>query len=534
MSEYSAEEYAERLDAELATQRMRREARRILDAEERPPAELPEILTLRERLARPRQPVTYRIEGWQPAGSRVVLVAQFKAGKTTLVGNLARVLVDGGLFLGRDPTHPIPGTVALLDFEMSAAQFDTWLAEQKIINDDRVVVLPLRGAAGAFDILDPDRRAEWAKLLADQDVSYLVLDCLRPVLDALGLDEHHDAGRFLTAFDALMADASIAEACIVHHMGHYAERSRGDSRIRDWPDVEWRLVRQDDNPASPRYIAAYGRDVDQPEAQLHHDPTTRRLTVRGGNRHEAGTQNALDAVVALLREAPGQHGKQIETALMARGLTQKAVREALALGTQPGGPLIRYSGTGTAILHRLAESSQDGNGADPTRPVLLDQNYRPKLDSSQVTGLARWVVDLPHVHNGRSEKRLNEHVSAGHEVSSLARCDPLTGSHQLVTTIGSDEVVTTSQAREINELDQSEPQPTGHPARRGGGEVKGEEPAGEINSAGQPERTNKIPPAAKSRGRSSATVPTPPPNLTPEQAEAFARLISAEPWRPAA
>jgi hypothetical protein len=505
---HTAEDYVARLADELDTLRMRREARRLLDAEERPPAELPEILTLRERLARPRQPVTYRIEGWQPAGSRVVLVAQFKAGKTTLVGNLARVLVDGGLFLGRDPTHRVPGTVALLDFEMSAAQFDTWLAEQKIINDDRVVVLPLRGAASAFDILDPDRRSEWAKLLADREVSYLVLDCLRPVLDALSLDEHHDAGRFLTAFDTLMADAGIAEACIVHHMGHYAERSRGDSRIRDWPDVEWRLVRQDDNPASPRYIAAYGRDVDQPEAQLHFDEASRRLTVTGGTRHEAGAQNALDAIVALLREAPGQSGTRIETTLMARNIKQKAIRDALALGTQPGGPIIRYPGTGRTILHRLAESSQGGNGTPSTEPVLHGQQNQAKPDSAQVTELVRRSVDLPGVHSGRSEKWLNGHVSAGHEVGPLNRCEGSTDSQKSVATIRSNGLMTGSEQTEINEWE-GEPEPMENPPR--------------LNPLGDQELA--APPPAPSAFRPQLPVfPPPRPELTPEQKRIFAQL----------
>jgi hypothetical protein len=66
---------------------------------------------------------------------------------------------------------------------------------------------------------------------------------------ALGLDEHREAGRFLVALDTLLADAGIPDAAVIHHMGHVTERSRGDSRIRDWP--EWRLVREDDEPSSP-------------------------------------------------------------------------------------------------------------------------------------------------------------------------------------------------------------------------------------------------------------------------------------------
>lgn len=318
---------------EVARLRLQREARRIVEAEDRPPVRPPEVMTLRERLARPLPPVTYRIEGWQPKGSRVVLAAQFKAGKTTTTGNLARCLVDGDAWLDRFKVEPIDGIMAILDFEMSAEQMDQWLGDQHIRNDDRIVPIPMRGNALAFDILDPGVRTQWATKLRDLGCQYLVLDCLRPVLDALGLDEHRDAGRFLVAFDALLAEAQVPEATVVHHMGHTGERSRGDSRIRDWPDVEWRLVRESaEDPASPRYMSAFGRDVDQPEAQLVFDDTNRHLTLIEGNRREVAARAALNAVLVLVDEQPRLSGNQIEQALAESDHTQKAIREAIKLG----------------------------------------------------------------------------------------------------------------------------------------------------------------------------------------------------------
>ena len=85
-----------------------------------------------------------------------MLAAQFKAGKTTLVGNLIRSLIDGDAWLGRDVVAPIAGTVALLDFEMSAVQLDDRLRAQHIRGDDRVTVVPLRGHAAGFNIIEAD------------------------------------------------------------------------------------------------------------------------------------------------------------------------------------------------------------------------------------------------------------------------------------------------------------------------------------------------------------------------------------------
>ena len=260
-----------RITDELQRERIRREARRRLELETRGATPAPDIATLRDRLARPRVPLRYRIEGWQMRHSRVMLTAQFKAGKTSLRDNYIASLLDGGLFLGRYHTEAISGALALIDTEMSPGQLDDWLGVHRIQNDDRVIVVPLRGALTSFDILDATIRAQWSECLRLQSVEVLVVDCLRPLLDAFGLDEHRDAGRLLVAIDQLMLEAGISEALLVHHMGHGGERARGDSRLRDWPDAEWRLVRQDDDPGAQRFITAYGRDVDVPEVGLEFD-----------------------------------------------------------------------------------------------------------------------------------------------------------------------------------------------------------------------------------------------------------------------
>lgn len=75
---------------ELRTQRVRRRARDILDAERRGPLPPFDAGTLAEMLARP-QPPPSRVDGLIPSEAGTLVVAQRKLGKTTLDLNLAPI-----------------------------------------------------------------------------------------------------------------------------------------------------------------------------------------------------------------------------------------------------------------------------------------------------------------------------------------------------------------------------------------------------------------------------------------------------------
>jgi len=377
--------HARRVEEEVERQRVQRDARRTLDAEERRRVDPPDILTLRELIARPDPVVEWRIEGWQPAGGRVLLAAMAKTGKTTLMNALVRSLVDGQPFLGRHRVEPVAGTVAILDTEMSSMQIRRWLQEVRISSDDRMIVAPLRGHVDALNLLDRDIFAKWVSWLRSGSVTYLILDCLRPVLDALGLDEHRDAGRFLVAFDALLREASIAEGVVVHHMGHSGERSRGDSRLRDWPDVEWRMVRQGEDQASPRYIAAYGRDVNIPESRLAFDPATRQLTIGDGSRRDAVIRAALEDVIAALTHAyeervDGQEWRMslrnLEDVGKERGHARSAIRAAVSSGLRKQ-LIVVEKGAKRASYHRLPSQCASAPECATSAPEHSERDSAP-------------------------------------------------------------------------------------------------------------------------------------------------------------
>ncbi len=332
--------------------RINHAAKALLDAELRPDVTLPPVKSLDALLAEPDTPTRYRIDRLALDGSRVMLSSQYKAGKTTVVSNMLRALADREPFLGQFDVKIPASRIVLVDDELDENTLRRWLRDQQIHNTAAVAdVVSLRGRLGAFNLLDDRCRDQWTRRLSDLGCDYLILDCLRPVLDALGLDEHREAGKFLVPFDAMLYGAGVADALLVQHMGHTGERSRGDSRLQDWPDAIWRIVRASDEPDSARFFSAFGRDVNVPEGRLSYD--NRRLRYSAGNRADAKTRAALLAIVeALVAAGEPLSGKALEDALGA-GHTRSAIRD----GRQDGiarGLIAAERGARNATLHKIA------------------------------------------------------------------------------------------------------------------------------------------------------------------------------------
>lgn len=404
--------FEQQVASEMLRIRVREEAARRVRKARRGSAPPPAITPLEVFLAAPDEPARYRVEGLWPVGGRVMLTAQFKAGKTTMVGNLVRSLADGEPFLGRFGVDPPAGRTIVIDDELDERMLRRWLRDQGVGHPERAAVLPLRGRVSTFDLLDEQTRQEWAEALRGAGASIVILDCLAPVLDSLGLSEDKEAGRFLVAFDELLKESGAEEAVIIHHMGHSGERARGASRLRDWPDVEWRLVRDkedgEDNPAARRYFSAYGRDVDIPESALSYEPLMRRLVLAGGSRKQAATDEAADAIVEFLTAEPWASKQRIEIAL-AGDFARAKIRAALQQAVDDGRVTTRI-GPRAAVLHAAATSP-------PTSPPILKKNWSSDVSAGQPTsptsppeiGLDATSNNRPRRPRGEVKPQVNTH-----------------------------------------------------------------------------------------------------------------------------
>ncbi|MEU8362344.1 AAA family ATPase [Nonomuraea sp. NPDC048882] len=395
---------------ELRKLKVREEAQRRARKARQGPLQRPPLVRLDAFLAVPDEPVAYRIDRLWPKGGRVVLAAQYKAGKTTIIGNLLRSLVDSVPFLDAFTVEPFAGKVVLLDDELDERMIRRWIRDQGIANEQAAAVVSLRGRLSSFDLLDPETRSEWAAELRAANATVVVLDCLAPILDALGLSEDKEAGRFLVAFDEFLKEAGVQEAIVVHHMGHSGERARGASRLRDWPDVEWRLVREknedgESEPNAPRYFSAYGRDVEVRESLLAYEPAGRRLELVGGTRQDSVTDRALQAVVDHLGLAPGQSQRAVEAALKDSEHGREAIRKALKSGVDRG-----VLGVSPGRAGGSAYFVKDASKLARSAPPILKRDDFSDLVNNETAGQS----------SSLSAPRTQASISDGHDISRLS------------------------------------------------------------------------------------------------------------------
>lgn len=397
------------LDVALERGRISRAVRRILDAEERPPAPPPATTNLAMLLAEPPNAAKYRIEGLWPSGGKVLLTAPAKAGKTTMVGNLVRCLADAapflaapgpvpaGAFLVQAAGHavePLDGRkIVLLDFEMTRDMLREWLRDQRIANLAAVEVELLRGQV--WDPRDEVTRAGWAAHLRGLGAAVLVVDPIGPVLNALGIDESNatDVGQVLWALDALVRESGASELFVVHHAGHEGERARGTSGFIGWPDAIWTLVRDKSlEGAGRRALSASGRDVHLAETVLNLDHATRRLSLGEGSRASARGSQHAEVMADIVRQevddrGPTQDGPTTnDLKRLARDSSigvkiqdaQDAIAAALRLGM-----VHRHEGPGRRQFHHPGSSCDRPECPKRVDPTMI-QNGAPESDVDPV------------------------------------------------------------------------------------------------------------------------------------------------------
>lgn len=221
------------------------------------------------------------IDGLIQHGGSVVLAAQYKAGKSTLMLNLIKSMTTATPFLGAfEVPHKLK--VAYVDLELGYSLAWDWFDEIPGVDFDRMIYVPRVGQGAQLNLQSETIRSKWARKLRQANVDVLIVDPMSPVMSALGIDEGsaETVRPMLDAFDVLKVEANLQSVVLTHHTGHQnTGRARGSTAWMDWPAAFMSLMKQGEDETAPRNFRAFGRDVSVSSTQLTFDEKTRTLAL---------------------------------------------------------------------------------------------------------------------------------------------------------------------------------------------------------------------------------------------------------------
>lgn len=192
--------------------------------------------------------VRWVVNGLLAEGARAMIVAPPKAGKTSVVTDLAWSLAAQHHFLRQSTNLPESKTVHVIDLEMTAAQSMAWHRTRSAHVPpevaDRVMISHMRGHIADCDFTQPEVREAWVEALKKTSCGVLIIDCLAPLIAAAGLDENSasEVQKLLAGIDEVAYEAKLLGVITVHHAGK-GSGTRGSSALDGSGDSIWRLRR---------------------------------------------------------------------------------------------------------------------------------------------------------------------------------------------------------------------------------------------------------------------------------------------------
>lgn len=324
----------------------------------------------------------FLIPGLWPWGHIPMLGGPPKAGKTTLIADLAAsLLVPGRNFLGhfeaadlRQDEHHVEGLwVWMVNAETPAEDFEAALVAAGIVDDTWLTIDHLEesfGGASAFDLRKPEIYDLWLNRLVwcdpcdgtnDQPPSVVIVDGLTAILAA----DTTAYGEWYAAFRQLMREVGVPNAIVTAHNGLRGRHLMNGVESMAQADGLWNYFTDDSDAADPaRYFQVTPRVGGVPipktcvrfeEGRLRMRPKTERKTEAVGERRPSDPDWAAKQILSKLRAA-GSEG-MMTTALTGRGRVGGELRAALDILRRVGQVVARSDGLGQRWF--LAESAPE-------------------------------------------------------------------------------------------------------------------------------------------------------------------------------
>jgi RecA-family ATPase len=246
---YSEQSVISRINREVDQLEIKHQARREFEKRRMPEAlaNVDDVMDSAELMALPDKELLHTVDPIWPAGSNVLIVAERKAGKTTMVLNLFKSLLDGEPFLGSMPVSPPKnGTILYMNYEMIEDSIKNWLKKQNIRNKEDLLFWQLKGKR--LNLWEDDVAIAVADMCKEQNVWCIVIDT--QILSMRGLVQDENASMevadYQAVLDQLKVISGVQSIVCVHHKSKDGKGSRGSGRIEDWPDAIWTLDKEKD------------------------------------------------------------------------------------------------------------------------------------------------------------------------------------------------------------------------------------------------------------------------------------------------
>jgi hypothetical protein len=349
------------LAAEIQQQRIRKLAREHLrDEDNLAKFKLPEIhdnLTI--ELLQPDEEAKYLINEVFPTGGNITLTAEYKSGKTTLINNVVKSLVDDQPFLGKYGVNDHDGNVVIFNYEVEPRQYRQWMREVGIVNTDRVKLVHLRGLR--MPMTSDFVQEKVIDILKGFNAQTWIVDPLaRAFVGSGDENSNSDVGTFLDTLDVIKYEAGVDNLIVAAHTGRASEsgieRARGASRFDDWADVRWILTRNDEGQ---RFLKAHGRDVDMEQHVLSYDDHNRQLTVEKAiTRTDQTIENIMNQIVEIVQLNPG--------------ITTGDLKKRLGKSTEYREKAYKYVVDAGKIVAKQVGNTSTKQHYDPSHPFSID------------------------------------------------------------------------------------------------------------------------------------------------------------------
>jgi len=317
---------SEMVGEEYLRSKAREQARQLIAEDSyRDEGETPEPLVVSDWMNEPDVEAEYRIDQlWIRRGTNFV-VAQNKAGKTTLILNVARALLDGSNFLGRFETLQLTRKLGIVNFELTDAQLKRWVKRLGITKLEDFLVWNLKGKPNPFRT--KTSREHFARQLLDNDIEVLIVDPFSSAFPGDDANQNELVKAFLKNMDEVVLKGGVEEFMMVVHAGHDGKRARGASTLADHPDATWVISKQE--TGNQRTFRAEGRDVSIEEEGLTLEEDGLSLTLNGlASREMAGIFLRMK-VKTFIGDNPGCKAGQLELSIGGNKAALTAARNYL-------------------------------------------------------------------------------------------------------------------------------------------------------------------------------------------------------------